>query len=129
MIITGTVQGDAAKMRPEFAYRKPIMRRIKSAWDVDPERLNYADEYPRSVNPPCSMPQLESVTLADYEMVVKRGGATGWDMIQVWMRPNAYTQAKEPRLVYQCNCISSALSIKTAEHLILTEVFTRHCAQ
>ena len=94
MEFTGHVQGVAARRYAGFSYRVPVFAEVTMR-QLDPERLNYADEYPRSVNPP-SNPNLQTKDVADF--VVKIGGADldGMCSVQVWLKPNQYTQAKAP---------------------------------
>lgn len=96
MIIKGTVQGDAARMYRDFTYTKPIYQKLQSVWDVDPERLNYCDEYPRSVNPP-KEDSYKTVELADYTVQISASDGIG--TIDVCMQPNSYTYARVARQV------------------------------
>ena len=93
----GTVQGEAARLYAGFTYRQPLMARV-DAWQLDPERLHPAHEYPRSVNPP-SQPNMQAVELADYVVRCGASGDNGMSPVQVWMQPNEYTAARKPLMV------------------------------
>ncbi len=93
----GTVQGEAARLYAGYTYRKPVMARV-DIWQLDPERLHPAHEYPRSVNPP-SQPNTKTVDLADYVVRIGASGSDGMSPVQVWMQPNKYTAACKPLLV------------------------------
>ena len=97
MYFKGSVRGVAARKYAGFTYRKPIMASI-DMWQLDPERLNYADEHPRSVNPP-SQPNTEAVELADYAVMIGERGADGTSKVQVFVLPSDYTVATEQLLV------------------------------
>lgn len=97
MEFAGTVQGAAARKFPGFTYRKPVQAPV-DIWQLDPERLHPAHEYPRSVNPP-GEPSLKTVDLADYVVRVGPAGRDGMSVVQVWMLPNEYTDAKKSLLV------------------------------
>lgn len=97
MEFKGTVQGSSARRFAGFTYRKPILPRV-DIFQLDPERLHPANEYPRSVNPP-SQPDTQVVDLADYTVRIGSSGGDGLSPLQVWMQPNKYTQARAPMLV------------------------------
>jgi hypothetical protein len=109
MEFTGHVQGAAARRYAGFAYRVHVLTEV-SMRQLDPERLNYADEYPRSVNPP-SQPNTQAIELADY--VVRFGGMgnDGMSPVQVWMQPNEYTAARKPLLVCEFQ-VAHALTLR-----------------
>ena len=90
--------------------RKPAMARV-DIWQLDPERLHPAHEYPRSVNPP-SQPNTQTVDLADYVVRIGASGNDGMSPVQVWMRPNEYTAARQPLLV----CEFKASNVLTLRH-------------
>jgi hypothetical protein len=106
----GTVQGEAARLYAGFTYRKPVMARIDSIFQLDPERLHPAHEYPRSVNPP-SQPNTKTVDLADYVVRLGASGNDGMSPVQVWMQPNEYTAARKPLLVCEFQ-VSNALTLR-----------------
>ena len=105
----GTVQGDAARLYAGYTYRKPVMARV-DAWQLDPERLHPAHEYPRSVNPP-SQPNVQAVELADYVVRIGASSADGMSPVQVWMQPNDYTAAHKPLLVCEFK-VAHALTLR-----------------
>lgn len=109
MEFPGTVQGAAARKYAGFTYRKPVPASV-DVWQLDPERLNYADELPRSVNPP-SQPNTETVDLADYVVKVGAVGDDGVSPVQVWMQPNEYTAATNPLLVCEFS-VAHALALR-----------------
>jgi hypothetical protein len=97
MEFPGTVQGEAARLYAGFTYRKPVMAPV-DIWQLDPERLHPAHEYPRSVNKPSKNP-LRTVELADYVVKIGGAGSDGMSAVHVWMQPNEYTEARKPMLV------------------------------
>lgn len=105
----GTVQGAAARKYAGFTYRKPVMARV-DIWQLDPERLHPAHEYPRSVNPP-SLPNTQAVELADYSVRVGATGDDGMSLVQVWLLPNEYTAATEPLMVCEFK-VAHALTLR-----------------
>jgi hypothetical protein len=105
----GTVQGEAARLYAGFTYRKPVIARV-DAWQLDPERLHPAHEYPRSVNPP-TQPNTQAVELADYVVRIGASGDGCMSPVQVWMQPNEYTAARKPLLVYEFK-VSNALTLR-----------------
>ncbi len=105
----GTVQGEAARLYAGYTYRKPVMDSV-DAWQIDPERLHPAHEYPRSVNPP-SQPNTQTVDLADYVVRIGASGNDGTSLVQVWMQPNKYTDASKPLLVCEFNA-SNVLTLR-----------------
>lgn len=110
MEFRGTVQGAAARKYAGYTYRKPVMARV-DIWQLDPERLHPAHEYPRSVNPP-SQPNTQAVDLADYVVRLGASGNDGMSPVQVWMQPNEYTAARKPLLV----CEFKASNVLTLRH-------------
>ena len=122
MHFTGTVQGAAARKFAGFTYRKPLQQPIDSVWTLDPERLNYADEYPRSVNPP-SLPILKTVDLADYRVVFSGAGPDGMSTVTVEMLPNGYTASKVPVVVYTCKVAHPFTLRHENADLVLADVF------
>ena len=108
MEFPGTVQGTAARKFAGFTYRHPAVSTM-DLWNLDPERLNYADAYPRSVNPPCQ-PNTKTVDLADYVVKIGATSSDGTIRLQVYVLPNQYTSAKEPLLVHECH-VSNALTL------------------
>lgn len=109
MEFTGTVQGEAARLYVGYTYLKPVMAFVDS-WQLDPERLHLAHEYPRSVNQP-SQPNMQVVELADYVVRFGAGGGDGMSPVQVWMQPNEYTAARKPLLVCDLQ-VSNALTLR-----------------
>lgn len=109
MEFRGLVQGAAARKYAGFTYRKPVPARV-DRWQLDPERLHPAHEYPRSVNPP-SQPNTQAVELADYSVRVGAAGDDGMSPVQVWMLPNEYTAATEPLLVCEF-AVAHALTLR-----------------
>lgn len=119
----GMVQGEAARLYAGYTYRKPVMVRV-DAWQLDPERLHPAHEYPRSVNAP-SQPNTQAVELADYSVRVGAAGDDGMSLVQVWMLPNEYTAAAEPLLV----CDFKVAHALTLRHEYRDEALTRAFGQ
>ena len=109
MEFPGTVQGTAARKYAGFTYRKPAMAPV-DIWQLDPERLHPAHEYPRSANPP-SQPTLPVVELADYAVRIGATGNDGMSPVQVWMQPNEYTSARKPLLVCEFR-VAHALTLR-----------------
>ena len=72
------------------------------AWNIDPDRLHPANEYPRFVSPP-SAPNTRHVDLADYVVKIGDNSSNGMSRVQLWMRPNEYTTAKAEKLVLLTN--------------------------
>lgn len=105
----GTVQGEAARLYAGYTYRKPVMARV-DIWQLDPERLHPAHEFPRSVNPP-SQPNTQAVDLADYVVRIGACGNDGMSPVQVLMQPNEYTAASKPLLVCEFQ-VSNALALR-----------------
>jgi len=105
----GTVQGEAARLYAGYTYRKPVMAPV-DIWQLDPERLHPASEYPRSVNPP-SQPNTKAVDLADYVVRIGARGNDGMSPVQVWMQPNEYTAALKPLLVCEFQ-VANALTLR-----------------
>lgn len=97
MGFSGTVQGAAARKYAGFTYRKPVLAHV-DIWQLDPDRLHPAHEYPRCSSPP-NQSNMKVLELADYTVEVSDAGSDGMSLVQVWMQPNKYTQANEPLLV------------------------------
>lgn len=97
MVISGTVQGEAARKYGEFTYRKPIPSHI-DIWQLDPERVNPTQEFPRYVNPP-RQPATKIVELADYEIEVSDIAYSLDSRVEVRLIANEYTEANEDRVV------------------------------
>ena len=97
MEFNGRVQGAAARKYAGFSYRVPVFADVTMR-QLDPERLTYADEYPRSVNPPSS-PSLQTVELANYVVKFGSTGSDGMCSVQVWLMPNKFTLAKAALMV------------------------------
>ena len=93
----GTVQGESARIYYGYTYLEPVEEPV-DIWRLDPDRLHWHSEYPRTVSKP-SPPNLKVVELADY--VVRFGSMDGicMSLVQLWMQPNDYTPAREPLLV------------------------------
>jgi hypothetical protein len=106
----GTVHGEAARLYAGYTYRKPVMAPV-DIWQIDPERLHPAHEYPRNVNPP-SQPNTQTVDLADYVVRIGASGIDGMIPVQVWMQPNEHTSARKALLV----CEFMALNALTLQH-------------
>lgn len=123
MEFKGTVQGAAARKYAGYTYRKPVMARV-DIWQLDPERLHPAHEYSRSVNPP-SLPNMQTLELADYSVRVGAAGDDGMSPVQVWMLPNEYTAAAEPLLVFDFK-VAHALTLR---HEYRDEALTRAFGQ
>lgn len=121
MEFLGTVQGAAARKYAEYTYGKPVMAHL-DIWQLDPERLHPAHEYPRSVNPP-RQPNTKAVELADYSVRVGAVGDDGMSVVQVWMLPNKYTAATEPGLVWEFK-VAHALTL-TLRHKYRDEALAR----
>lgn len=119
MEFPGTVQGAAARKYAGYTYRKPVMARV-DIWQLDPERLHPAHEYPRSVNP-SSLPNTRAVELADYSVRVGATGDDGMSPVQVWVLPNEYTAATEPLIVCEFK-VAHALTLR---HEYRDEALTR----
>ncbi len=119
MEFQGTVQGAAARKYAGYTYRKPVMARV-DIWQLDPERLHPAHEYPRSVNPP-SQPEMQVVELAKYSVRVGPTDDAGMSPVQVWVMPNEYTAAREPLLV----CEFKVAHAFTLRHEYCDEALTR----
>lgn len=119
MDFRGTVQGAAARRYAGFTYLKPVLAHV-DIWQLDPERLHPAHEYPRSVNPP-SQPNTQIVELADYLVRVGATGDNGMSPVQVWMLPNKYTAAKTQLLVLEFK-VAHALTLR---HEYRDEALTR----
>lgn len=83
-------------------------------WQLDPERLHPADEFPRSVNPP-SQPNMRAVECADYVVRIGASGNDGMSPVQVWMQPNEYTAARAPLLVLEFQ-VAHALMLRHEYH-------------
>ena len=123
MIVTGTVQGAAARRYPEYLYLKPVLVPL-DIFQLDPERLRASDEYPRSVNPP-SLQALPAKELADYCVTSGPEDAIGMCNVQVLLMPNEHTWAKNPKRifeigVYRWGCFNSA-----SEERLLDEIVKR----
>lgn len=114
-----TVRGPAASRHPAFTYRKPIRATI-DIWQLDPERLHPANEYPRSVNPP-SAPTLRIEELADCAVRLGRAGTDGLSLLQVVMQPNEFTAARKELLV----CEFSVSNAFTLRHEYVDEALRR----
>lgn len=119
MEFPGTVQGAAARKYAGYTYRKPVMARV-DIWQLDPERLHPAHEYPRSVNPP-SLPNTQAVELADYVVRLGPTGSDGMSPVQVLVLPNEYTAATEPLMV----CEFKVAHARTLRHEYRDEALTR----
>lgn len=119
MEFQGTVQGAAARKYAGYTYRKPVKSSV-DIWQLDPERLHPAHEYPRSVNPP-SQPSTQFVELANYSVRVGATGNDGMSTVQVWMLPNKYTAATKPMKV----CEFKAAHAFTLRHEYRDEALTR----
>lgn len=91
MQVTCIVKGAAARKYPGYTYRRPIKAPI-DMWQLDPERLHPAHEYPRSTNAP-SAPTLQIDELADCVVGIGPRGVDGMALVQVRMRPNQFTAA------------------------------------
>lgn len=115
----GTVRDAAARKYAGFTYRKPITATV-DIWQLDPERLHQAHEYPRSVNPP-SEPNLPSVELADYVVEIGAPDSGGLSPLQLWMKPNKHTAARVPLLV----CEFSVANAFTLRHQYRDEALRR----
>ena len=121
MQFSGTVQGEAANKYQDFRYRKAIETKI-DIWNIDPERIDPANEYPRYVNPP-SLERLKTVDLADYEVKVESLQDDGTREVQVWMMPNKYTPAVQPRVVYSVAVAGTSIDIEQFVDYTLERVF------
>lgn len=108
MEFTGTVQGAAARKYAGFTYRKPVRAHV-DVWQLDPERLHPAHEYPRSVNPP-GQPNLQAVEVVNYSVRIGVLGIDGMSLVQVWVLPNEYTAATEPLMVCEFK-VANALTL------------------
>ena len=97
MEFTGHVQGAAARKHAGFAYRVPVFTFL-SMRQLDPERLTYANEYPRCVNPP-SQPDVQIKDVADFKVKIYGAGSDGMCAVQVWLLPNQYTSATTALLI------------------------------
>lgn len=113
MEFIGTVQGEAAKRYAGFTYRKPVLAPV-DAWNIDPDRLHPANEYPRFVSPP-SAPNTRHVDLADYVVKIGDNSSNGMSRVQLWMRPNEYTTAKAEKLVLEFDA-SNAFTLRRVYH-------------
>lgn len=109
MEFIGTVQGEAAKRYAGFTYRKPVLAPV-DVWNIDPDRMHPANEYPRSVSPP-SAPNTRHVDLADYVVKIGDNSSNGMSRVQLWMRPNEYTAAKAAKLVLEFDA-SNAFTLR-----------------
>lgn len=118
MEFLGTVQGAAARKYAGFTYRKPLRTHL-DIWQLDPERLNPAHEYPRSVNPPIQ-PNTKFVELTDYAVRIGATGDDGMSLVQVWVMPNEYTSATEPMMVLEFRVVQTL----TLHHEYLDEALT-----
>lgn len=119
MEFNGHIQGAAARKHTGFSYRVPILSDVTMR-QLDPERLNYADEYPRSVNPP-SGPALQTKDVADFAVTIGAAGQDNMSAVQVWLRPNEYTAAKAKLLV----CEFQATNALTLRHEYCDEALRR----
>lgn len=99
MGFSGTVQGAAARKYAGFTYLKPVLAHV-DIWQLDPDRLHPAHEYPRSSSRP-NQSNIRALELADYMVEVGDAGSDGMSLVQVWMQPNEYTKANEPLLVWE----------------------------
>lgn len=122
-LVSGTVQGAAARRYPEYLYLKPILVPL-DIFQLDPERLRASDEYPRSVNPP-SLQALPAKELVDFCVIAGQEDAIGMCNVQVLLMPNEHTWAKKPTKIFEIGvsrlgCFSSA-----SEERLLDEIVKR----
>ncbi len=109
MEFKGHIEGNTTKRYPDFSYRVPIFAPI-SVRQLDPERLNYMDEYPRSVNPPEKL-ILREKTVIDFVVRIGKRRVDGLSPVQVWLKPNKYTQSKAELMVFEY-LVANALELR-----------------
>jgi hypothetical protein len=98
-IATGTVHGAAARKYIEYTYFKPD-RVPLDIFQLDPDRLLAAYEYPRRVTRP-SLPEFPMTALADYRVSVGRKDSSGTHLVRVTLEPNEHTAARTPKPVFE----------------------------
>ena len=120
MTITGTVQGWAAQMFPDFLYRRAEPSGPVTMRSLDPDRMDPCHEYPRFTrirpNP------IRVLRLADYKIKTSKVGVLQ-SHAQVFMMPGLYTQAKEPLLVLEFRFSPELLLHGSLEDFALGRVF------
>ena len=95
--VTGTYTGDAPRIFPDFAYRKAIPTEL-TVRNIDPARLNFMHEYPRSTE--LVMPKFREVTVIDWRLNYGPEEDDGTRMLTVELLSNQYTKSPKDRVIF-----------------------------
>lgn len=122
MTHTGKIYGRAASKFPAYRYRRPITSKLRIR-DMDPNRLNWMNEYPR--DKAIFIEACKFVEVADYEVRLDFGGAmsTGRAAASVILLPGKYTIARVPLIVLQADISQMAGDEKIVEQELLHIAF------